>query len=253
MTTPTGTLPTGYLQGLLDRSSPKPWVYQIVSTVIRDGLPLAEKYTHQICNEHGPLMEETGGWETEGRDPDFELAALAPVLAEEVIQLREAVAELEAQLTAEAKAPARATRPEDVPPGEAWLVNVNDGKRSGERVVALKHGRNVWRTADGAVAGSCLWFDEEVTLIAPLAPVTPTAITPAHPEYLETLQDYEDAPVGTVVKMLDGVSCLYLAKLDLPDDPLGWHMPGEPGCLSSGGLSGRRRRVIYWPEQEVVE
>lgn len=173
-------LPTGYLLGLLAKTSPKPWEYQIVTTVIRDGLPLAEKYTHRICNEHGSLMAETGGWEMEGRDPDFELASLAPSLAEEVIQLREVVAELKAQ-------PAAATK------------------------------------------------------------------APAHPEYLETLQDYEDAPVGTVLeRQRDAFGGRHLVKLDKVVHQ-SWYIPGIPGEFRDENLAGTRRRVLYWPEPEEVE
>lgn len=77
---------------------------------------------------------------------------------------------------AELTFPHMATKPEDVPVGEAWLVNVNDGNDSGERVVALKYASNDWRTGFGVVDGAVWWEDDEVTLIAPLVPVAPQTL-----------------------------------------------------------------------------
>ena len=102
--------------------------------------------------------------------------------------------------------PEQATRPGDVPVGEAWLVNVNDGNDSGKRVVALKFYDDHWYTADGVVDRETWWVDDEVTLIAPLVPARPAPEPqsepepePEHPRTLVTLEDYENVPEGTVV------------------------------------------------------
>lgn len=68
--------------------------------------------------------------------------------------------------------PEQATRPEEVPAGEAWLVNLNGGKHT--RVVALKASHDTWRIgrSDSIVT---LWRDEFVELIAPLVPERPAS------------------------------------------------------------------------------
>ena len=71
--------------------------------------------------------------------------------------------------------PHMATKPEDVAVGEAWLVNVDDGKHRAERVVALKKAFDFWHTGE-RVADSEEWWDNEVTLIAPLVPVAPQTL-----------------------------------------------------------------------------
>lgn len=96
--------------------------------------------------------------------------------------------------------PHQATKPEDVPVGEAWLVNVDNWSHSGERVVALKHASDDWRTGDGVVDDEYWWRDEEVTLIAPLVPARPEPEPQLeHPRTLSSVEDYENAPEGTVV------------------------------------------------------
>ena len=108
--------------------------------------------------------------------------------------------------------PEQTTRPEDVPVGEAWLVNVDNGKCSGERVVALKYAGNEWRTGIGAVNGTSWWEDGEVTLITPLVPATPAQEPepepePDHPATLSSVEDYQAAPAGTVVAEPGGWAC----------------------------------------------
>ena len=63
--------------------------------------------------------------------------------------------------------PDQTTRPQDVPVGEAWLVDV-DGNRDG--VAALKVGHDAWKVADNIGSVNLTWSDEYVTLIAPLIP-----------------------------------------------------------------------------------
>lgn len=100
--------------------------------------------------------------------------------------------------------PEQTTRPEDVPVGEAWLVNVDDGARSAKRVVALRANGEYWRTGAGVVGGEPWWLDEEVTLIAPLVPARPEPEPePEHPRTLSSLEDYENAPLGTIVASSD--------------------------------------------------
>lgn len=68
--------------------------------------------------------------------------------------------------------PHQATRPEEVPAGEAWLVDVEYSEESHKSIVALKDSFDFWRTSDDVTACN-YWQDEEVTLIAPLTPERP--------------------------------------------------------------------------------
>lgn len=68
--------------------------------------------------------------------------------------------------------PEQATKPEDVQPGEAWLVDVEHSKESHKSIVALKDAFDHWRTAD-EVTNCIFWQDSEVTLISPLTPERP--------------------------------------------------------------------------------
>ena len=68
--------------------------------------------------------------------------------------------------------PHQTTRPEDVQPGEAWLVDVEDSEESHKSIVALKYACDDWRTSDG-VTNCSFWEDTEVTLISPLTPERP--------------------------------------------------------------------------------
>lgn len=68
--------------------------------------------------------------------------------------------------------PEQATKPEDVPAGEAWLVDVEDSEESHKSIVALKYACDDWRTSDG-VTNCIFWQDSEVTLLAPLTPERP--------------------------------------------------------------------------------
>lgn len=113
--------------------------------------------------------------------------------------------------------PEQATRPEDVPVGEAWLVNVNDEIDSAERVMAVKAGEDLW--VSGGVRKTFLnyWYTPEVTLLTPLVPARPqdqgqpSDITPPEqttcPEdvtvgekrFVATQEEYEALPVGSIV------------------------------------------------------
>lgn len=71
---------------------------------------------------------------------------------------------------AELTFPEETTRAQDIPTGEAWLVNLNAGNQYAERVKALKIKNDGWVTAVRTKPDSPAWSDDEVTLIAPLIP-----------------------------------------------------------------------------------
>lgn len=70
--------------------------------------------------------------------------------------------------------PEQATKPEDVPAGEAWLVDVEDSEESHKSIVALKDEHDAWRVC-GELMTDFFWRDREVTLISPLTPERPVS------------------------------------------------------------------------------
>ena len=87
--------------------------------------------------------------------------------------------------------PEQTTRPQDVPVGEAWLVNTCDGGYVKKNAVALKADRNLWVTgsADDGSAET-RWGNDEVELITPLIPARPHDT----PETVTTEEEYEAPP-----------------------------------------------------------
>ena len=81
--------------------------------------------------------------------------------------------------------------------------------------------------------------------LRPRPDLAPVNLTP-HPAYLETLEDYENAPVNTVVACSWNESCPDFAKYT---DEL-WAEFGCDESDKSSGLADVRRKVIYWPEEE---
>lgn len=96
--------------------------------------------------------------------------------------------------------PEQTTRPEDVPVGEAWLVNLDDGDASATGVPAIKEWAGVWRSAETGLDAISGWRDSEVTLITPLIPARPQ-----EPETATTKEEYEALPKGTIVAENNGV------------------------------------------------
>lgn len=86
--------------------------------------------------------------------------------------------------------PEQTTRPEDVPVGEAWLVDAQDRVRTEKDVVALKTKDDLWTSS-----GFLEWTDDEVELITPLIPARPHDTL----ETVTTEEEYEALPEGSVV------------------------------------------------------
>lgn len=129
--------------------------------------------------------------------------------------------------------PEETTRPEDVPVGEAWLVNVDDEEASAEGVVALKRTKTYWNTeiVSGNAGSTGDWLNGEVTLIAPLAPVRPT-----EPETVTTEEEYMALPAGSIVAGKD-------------DHPFTKHTGvwiGPAAGRSSSEMAGKTSRVLRW-------
>ena len=88
--------------------------------------------------------------------------------------------------------PDQTTRPQDVPVGEAWLVDADGIHNS---VVALKVGHDAWKVGHNVEPIVAAWSDEYITLITPLIPARPQDT----PETVTTEEEYEALPEGSVV------------------------------------------------------
>ncbi|MGJ4124221.1 hypothetical protein ACN4DT_03210 [Corynebacterium macclintockiae] len=91
--------------------------------------------------------------------------------------------------------PDQTTRPEDVPVGEAWLVDADAGDASTTNTPAVKESTGLWITGENNEGGVRAWSDNEVTLITPLIPARPQDT----PETVTTEDEYAALPEGSVV------------------------------------------------------
>lgn len=91
--------------------------------------------------------------------------------------------------------PDQATRPQDVPVGEAWLVNAADEDHRLDNIAALKVYEDMWETGGRDGGLSMEWDDNEVELITPLIPARPQDT----PETVTTEEEYEALPEGSIV------------------------------------------------------
>lgn len=69
--------------------------------------------------------------------------------------------------------PDQTTRAQDVPAGEAWLVDAHNGNDHHPNTPALKINPNLWVTPARETADENEWHNWEITLIAPLIPARP--------------------------------------------------------------------------------
>lgn len=101
--------------------------------------------------------------------------------------------------------PEETTRPEDVPVGEAWLVNADDGYESAEGVTAFKINDTSWVTGDSNGIMETVWENDEVELIAPLIPARPLDTDRGEsPETVTTEDEYTMLPEGSIVAFTGG-------------------------------------------------
>lgn len=91
--------------------------------------------------------------------------------------------------------PEQTTRPQDVPVGEAWLIDADAGDASTTNSPAVKESTGLWITGENNEGGVRAWSDNEVTLITPLIPARPHDT----PETVTTEDEYEALPEGSVV------------------------------------------------------
>ncbi|MGJ4082043.1 hypothetical protein ACN4DI_01920 [Corynebacterium macclintockiae] len=91
--------------------------------------------------------------------------------------------------------PEQTTRPQDVPVGEAWLVDADAGDASTTNTPAVKESTGLWITGENNEGGVRAWSDNEVTLITPLIPAHPQDT----PETVTTEDEYAALPEGSVV------------------------------------------------------
>lgn len=91
--------------------------------------------------------------------------------------------------------PDQTTRPQDVPAGEAWLVDAHNGNDHQPNTPALKINPCLWVTPARETADENEWHNWEITLIAPLIPARPHDA----PETVTTEEEYEALPDGSIV------------------------------------------------------
>lgn len=96
--------------------------------------------------------------------------------------------------------PEQTTRPRDVPVGEAWLVDADEGDASTTNTPAVKETPGLWITGENNEGGVRAWSDNEVTLITPLIPARPQDT----PETVTTEEEYEQLPSGSIVAKPEG-------------------------------------------------
>lgn len=96
--------------------------------------------------------------------------------------------------------PEQTTRPQDVPVGEAWLVDATDGHDQAQQTKALKVSDAYWITPDAQPGDETQWLNSEITLITPLTPARPHDT----PETVTTEDEYEALPEGSVVAKPSG-------------------------------------------------
>lgn len=126
--------------------------------------------------------------------------------------------------------PEQTTRPQDVPVGEAWLVDMDDGDASATGVPAIKEWAGVWRSAETGPDATSGWRDSEITLITPLIPARPHDT----PETATTEAEYEALPEGSVVAKPGENPWTHL--------PCVWAQSGDASV--SEGLAGTTRHVL---------
>lgn len=91
--------------------------------------------------------------------------------------------------------PDQTTRPQDVPVGEAWLVDAHNGFDTQPNTPALKIAPGLWVTTTRETADESEWHNYEITLITPLIPARPHDT----PETVTTEEEYGALPEGSVV------------------------------------------------------
>ena len=96
--------------------------------------------------------------------------------------------------------PDQTTRPQDVPVGEAWLVDAHNGFDTQPHTAALKITPDLWVTPTRETADESEWHNYEITLIAPLIPARPQDT----PETVTTEEEYEQLPSGSIVAKPEG-------------------------------------------------
>lgn len=133
--------------------------------------------------------------------------------------------------------PEQTTRPEDVPVGEAWLVDAHNGFDTQPHTPALKIAPGLWVTPTRETADESEWHNYEVTLITPLIPARPQDT----PETVTTEEEYEALPEGSVIVSRGGSPWTR--------GVYGWTSGGSSSTTAE--LAGTTRRVLrrgWWGE-----
>ncbi|WP_034985984.1 hypothetical protein [Corynebacterium jeikeium] len=126
--------------------------------------------------------------------------------------------------------PEQTTRPEDVPVGEAWLLDAHNGFDTQPNTPALKITPDLWVTPTRETADESEWHNYEITLITPLIPARPQDM----PETVTTHEEYEALPEGSIVAAVGDGPWIHL--------PYVWMSDG--GRRNNAEMAGRTRHVL---------
>ena len=147
--------------------------------------------------------------------------------------------------------PHQATRPEDVPAGEAWLVDVSAGEQSLKSVVAIKASDGRWLTLEGATMVT--WCSNvRITLICPLTPERPASDLQARYDELEKRWKRLDDLYTARGRVLDDLNDNYakarerIKALEQTSAPRTVATPEEYDALPVGSQVKMRLRNDIW-------
>lgn len=133
--------------------------------------------------------------------------------------------------------PDQTTRPQDVPVGEAWLVDATDGHDQAQQTKALKVSDAWWITPNEQPGEEPQRLNSKVTLITPLIPARPQG----EPETVTTEREYGDLLEGSVVAKPGEKPWTHL--------PYEWAQEGD--TVTTAGLAGTTRHILrrgWWGE-----
>lgn len=128
--------------------------------------------------------------------------------------------------------PDQTTRPQDVPVGEAWLVDATDGYSNQHNTPAIKIGATLWVTPIQGTNDENEWHNHEITLITPLIPARPHDT----PETATTEEEYAQLPEGSIVAVPGG----------MPWTRRKYAWICRDDSLTTAALAGTTRHVLRW-------
>jgi len=128
--------------------------------------------------------------------------------------------------------PHQATKPEEVPAGEAWLVDVNATHFKAEKATGFRDEDGGWLIVHVEKESEIAWddcYDKHITLISPLTPERPRK-DDLQAKYDVMEDKYREASEGIEVLSQDGTPCTVTTKAEYIALPEG-SVAAQPGEL----------------------